>query len=815
MANPRIDRVDCLSLATQDMQLRLRISLLEQELEVNKTFLLEAERRAAAALQAQSKAERDLEQVIEMSIEASRATEDAIHAQMEAEQRAELAVMEAERAKQAQSAAEKTAEIALIEAEVVQKQSMKRTGLSSSETCSLGPAEALEQSLPSSEGDTDTFSLPVNLSQEGRASQVINEQVLASMCESAARKEYDTTFKHIISGSTLATCGAGLKVVAISCGFGNDFIEIHNLPLDMEADNIASLLSSMDTPSIVTDTWQCGNGTISAMILIKAGKKQTVVNQIHGRTIRGHVLRANVVGAKWITQLRAPYYELQFAWEPHANDTSPSVELKKLLKSSPGLISFQFTACSPTGMFTAATARFDSWSSANSAHAQLGGMGIEQGFLSLKCDLRPNQPTRHILRIPLNQHYIFENEDAVKKQGMSMTSEEQGMIVQTDYLGSDWFDGWLWSSDPTTKELMEQILSQKEMRIHRITQDWLSRTLTFHAESQQAVDAASTAIRVAVARSKLVAYQTRISRRLVRSLQESDVLDSLRTEPGPGAVSLDVVCSHFVLKYRGGYSIAAMEKIAAKENPESESAEEMASCPICLVEVVEPIGLGCGHEYCAACLRRYLITAPERNRFPITCIGNDDMCHRPVAIPIIQTVLSIPEFRHLVDKAASSYVNQHPNELKYCPTPGCTQIYRSSKDKKALICPSCTTSVCSTCNTKGHPGRTCPEQRACIGPNEHERLDSIWASRNGAKECPSCHVWIQKTAGCNHMHCRLCKAHICWICLAKYRIANDVYEHLRAVHGGVNQDLRFARGLQMQVNEVNTIREDVDYCVMM
>ena len=233
------------------------------------------------------------------------------------------------------------------------------------------------------------------------------------------------------------------------------------------------------------------------------------------------------------------------------------------------------------------------------------------------------------------------------------------------------------------------------------------------------------------------------------------------------------------------------------------------------MEVVEPIGLGCGHEYCAACLRHYLITAPERNRFPITCIGSDDMCHRPIAIPTIQTVLSIPEFYHLVDKAVSSYVNQHPNELKYCPTPGCTQIFHSRKGKRALICPSCSTSICSTCNTKVHPGRTCPEQRTCIGSNEHDRLDSIWASRNGAKECPSCHVWIQKTAGCNRMHCRLCKAHICWICLAKYKTASDVYEHLRAEHGGVNQDLRFARALQMQANEVNTIREDVDYCVMM
>jgi len=805
------------------LQLRFRVSLLELDLEKAKMVGLEAERRAETALQAQTKVERELERAIGITIETSRAAEDATHAQIEAEQRAELAIVEAERAKQAQHAAEKTAETALIEAEAMRKR-LKQIGLQAygeisalgltdatpSDTCLLGPAEALELSRPSND-DADLFPLPNDSlpspTKGGQARQVINEQTLASMHKDAARKEHSATFKHIVSGSTLAACGAGLKVMALSCGFDNGFVQIYNLPFNMEADQIASLFSGADTPFIVTDTSQCGNGTLNATVLVKAGRRQAVVDQIHGRTILGRVLRATVVGTECIARLRVPHYELQLTWEPRLNDLSSSninIELRRLLESSPGLIFFQFTACSPTGTYTAATAEFVSWSSAKKAHAQLEQLGLEQSSSSIRYDLRPNQPTQHILRIPLDQHYLFEDDDSAKNRRMSVT-EEQGTIVRTDYLGFDWFDGWLWSFDLTAKELMEQMLSHKETGIYRITRDWLSRMLTFHAESQQAIDAVATAIREAVARSKLAKYRSRISSQLVRSLQDSDILDSLHAEHGVGMVSLDVMYSHYVLKYRGGRAADSdmVYKLAAETHFDEE--EEKASCPICLAEVVEPIGLGCGHEYCAACLRGYLVTAPERNRFPITCIGNDDTCQRPVAIPIIQTVLSIPQFHHLVDRATSSYVDQHPNELRYCPTPGCTQTYRCSKDKKGLTCPSCLASVCSTCNSKGHPGRTCPEQRACTDPNEQERLDSMWASRNGAKACPSCHVWIQKTTGCNHMHCRMCNAHICWLCLAKYKTAKDVYEHLREIHGGVSvppmngldQDLRFAHQLQM------------------
>ncbi|KTF92456.1 hypothetical protein cypCar_00027872 [Cyprinus carpio] len=46
---------------------------------------------------------------------------------------------------------------------------------------------------------------------------------------------------------------------------------------------------------------------------------------------------------------------------------------------------------------------------------------------------------------------------------------------------------------------------------------------------------------------------------------------------------------------------------------------------------------------------------------------------------------------------------------------------------------------------------------------------SNWIAAN-TKECPKCHVTIEKDGGCNHMVCRnqSCKAEFCWVCLGPW-----------------------------------------------
>lgn len=106
---------------------------------------------------------------------------------------------------------------------------------------------------------------------------------------------------------------------------------------------------------------------------------------------------------------------------------------------------------------------------------------------------------------------------------------------------------------------------------------------------------------------------------------------------------------------------------------------------------------------------------------------------------------------------------------------------------------------------------TC-RQREIVENDDPEPLTEEWAKTSGAKRCPSCHAWIEKTAGCNHVAC-MCGVHICWVCPKAFDDPHGVYDHLRLIHGGIYNDealaereveqvdLAYARVLQREEDE--------------
>lgn len=52
------------------------------------------------------------------------------------------------------------------------------------------------------------------------------------------------------------------------------------------------------------------------------------------------------------------------------------------------------------------------------------------------------------------------------------------------------------------------------------------------------------------------------------------------------------------------------------------------------------------------------------------------------------------------------------------------------------------------------------------------------------KECPECHVMIEKLGGCNRIQCTHCYIEICFVCLYSNMDRYDVYDHLTTLHGG-------------------------------
>ena len=210
---------------------------------------------------------------------------------------------------------------------------------------------------------------------------------------------------------------------------------------------------------------------------------------------------------------------------------------------------------------------------------------------------------------------------------------------------------------------------------------------------------------------------------------------------------------------------------------------EKETCPICTDEISCPEQLGCGHSYCSGCLQHYLESAPHTKIFPLACMGDEGACRVPISIPEIRRFLQPQVFQALVEVAFRSYLDQHSQELKFCTTPDCQQIYRHSPNgTRTLQCPSCFSTICSACDEEAHEGMTCQERRLHKDPAEQDRLFNVWANQHG-KQCPECKRMIEKSEGCNHMTCP-CGAHFCWQCGKTFSPA-EIYAHMQSAHGGM------------------------------
>ena len=201
-------------------------------------------------------------------------------------------------------------------------------------------------------------------------------------------------------------------------------------------------------------------------------------------------------------------------------------------------------------------------------------------------------------------------------------------------------------------------------------------------------------------------------------------------------------------------------------------------CPVCLDEVSLPIKMTCGHSWCRTCFQNYLTAASEQKIFPLTCLSNEGKCTERISLSSVKEVLSAADFDATVAAAFDNYVQTHPEELQYCPTPDCPQVFRPAPEGIFLQCPSCLVRICPTCKADAHDGLTCTEFK------DGDNFFNEWADQRDVKRCPGCHIAIEKDEGCNHMKCTVCQTHICWVCMKTFPGGDGIYGHMRIEHGG-------------------------------
>ena len=255
---------------------------------------------------------------------------------------------------------------------------------------------------------------------------------------------------------------------------------------------------------------------------------------------------------------------------------------------------------------------------------------------------------------------------------------------------------------------------------------------------------------------------------------------SLREKVGSENVLLDLVSQ--ALRLRGDEKVFNAAKdaveLARKKYKIRRKRQNIAiECPVCFNEVSSPIKMPCNHSWCRTCLQNYLTAAIEQKFFPLTCLGDEGKCTERISLFAAKEVLSAADFDATVSAAFDTYVQTHPDELQYCPTPDCPQVFRPAPEGIFLQCPSCLVRICPTCKSDAHDGLTCAESKG------GDSLFKEWANQHDVKPCPGCHIAIEKDEGCNHMKCTVCQTHVCWVCMKTFPGGEGIYGHMRNEHG--------------------------------
>ena len=606
-----------------------------------------------------------------------------------------------------------------------------------------------------------------------------------------------------------------------------DGAQFRNRIIEFNATGYNSLSAIQSVmPSILTLSWEFPESIpmIAVLSYHDPSIAHAFVDQLNKDGLGGHPLRAYVVssvpGASGtiVKTTKLPegmdrqifrFYSLSraqailFQPEDYKQDLIACVKQKLDLGDTPQIYD-RTTSCSGK-TFGVLNVTLDSWHSVRQASELLSGRRLKPEQPILRCYLPFKKPIRHAVYIPLEQfctHYWNSIPEQHRSElsissmhsnygciplgdGSAMNVRVDSLDLNKDPSHSYWH--WACSAAP----MLNQI--QVHLDVSLIELSWATRTLKLFAEDQETLDLAVQQIKLDITRTALVQRIITSDRRLMRSLQASGALAMLKYRfEVAGQVLLDTSSSRYILKHHESsspdvHALLATQKaqIEGYQRSIRPDDESTASCPICLDDFSDGDAQGqklvCGHVYCTECLHQFLVTAPERNKFPLVCIGNEDRCRTSIPIPTIQSLLSPLEFDSLVDKVLNAYIGQHAEQYKYCPTPTCSQLYRTSKDPSVSTCPSCTLSLCTACHYPDHPDLTCDQRRA-QNPVEHDVLNGQWATSHGAKKCPVCQIYIQKTEGCNHVKCR-CGAHMCWLCERSFGTGNETYRHLRNDHG--------------------------------
>lgn len=185
-------------------------------------------------------------------------------------------------------------------------------------------------------------------------------------------------------------------------------------------------------------------------------------------------------------------------------------------------------------------------------------------------------------------------------------------------------------------------------------------------------------------------------------------------------------------------------------------------------------------DTCGNCLSDHIETQLQKGRSVVESLASPDPMYERIYTPEdVRKILNNPKLfsRYLKLRLLASLATL-PN-FSWCLRKGCefgqehvfpTPALPSSPTEldlpqnRRVFCHECGFSMCFTHQTPWHEGADCSQ----FGyGGDLVAASEAWIHQN-TQRCPRCDVPVERTGGCFHVTCSLCRFEFCWLCLANW-----------------------------------------------
>eukprot|EP01107_Rhizomastix_libera_P014561 TRINITY_DN471_c0_g2_i2.p1 TRINITY_DN471_c0_g2~~TRINITY_DN471_c0_g2_i2.p1 ORF type:complete len:377 (+),score=95.05 TRINITY_DN471_c0_g2_i2:409-1539(+) len=180
----------------------------------------------------------------------------------------------------------------------------------------------------------------------------------------------------------------------------------------------------------------------------------------------------------------------------------------------------------------------------------------------------------------------------------------------------------------------------------------------------------------------------------------------------------------------------------------------------------------CDHRFCWDCILSQVRTQVDSgNVEPKCCAANCKHIFGYEELRLILGQRDPAELEKYEKFLLRKAIEKIPGSI-CCPKRGCDNMMIVEPGMTMARCPTCKFAFCVNCKEGWHDDFTCQQyQQWKVENSQSEKRFQEWKNLH-TKQCPHCHVPIEKNQGCNHMTCRSCHHEFCWLCLGDYDHGN-------------------------------------------